>query len=56
MTEEIIKVVFDAGPIIHLDELNCLDLLCEFQKILLIRNNYAQNRKSVSPLMPIFLK
>jgi predicted nucleic acid-binding protein len=35
MTEEIIKVVFDAGPIIHLDELNCLDLLCEFQEILL---------------------
>ena len=35
MNEEIIKVVFDAGPIIHLDELNCLDVLCEFQKILL---------------------
>ena len=35
MTDKIIKVVFDAGPIIHLDELDCLDLLCEFQEILL---------------------
>lgn len=35
MTEKLKKVVFDAGPIIHLDELNCLDLLGEFQEILL---------------------
>lgn len=43
MNEEIIKVVFDAGPIIHLDELNCLDLLCEFQKILLAANTGQAN-------------
>lgn len=35
MTDKIIKVVFDAGPIIYLDELECLDLLYEFQEILL---------------------
>ena len=35
MSEKLKRVVFDAGPIIHLDELNCLDLLGEFQEILL---------------------
>ena len=35
MTEPPTKVVFDSGPIIHLDELNCLDLLGEFPEILL---------------------
>ncbi len=35
MTEKLKAVVFDAGPIIHLDELNCLYLLGEFQEILL---------------------
>ena len=29
------KVVCDAGPLIHLDELNCLDLLSDFREILL---------------------
>jgi predicted nucleic acid-binding protein len=28
------KVVCDAGPLIHLDELDCLDLLSDFQTIL----------------------
>ena len=28
-------IVCDAGPIIHLDEISCLDLLGEFRKILL---------------------
>lgn len=31
---ERIKVVCDAGPIIHLDEIECLDLLSDFQDIL----------------------
>jgi len=35
MNKSEIDGVFDAGPIIHLDELNCLDLLCDFQEILL---------------------
>ena len=35
MNKSEIKGVFDAGPIIHLDELNCLDLLCDFQEIIL---------------------
>lgn len=29
------KLVCDAGPIIHLDELSCLDLLADFQEIIL---------------------
>ena len=28
-------IVCDAGPIIHLDELNCLDLLSDFREIIL---------------------
>ena len=32
-TKSTIRVVCDAGPIIHLDELGCLDLLGDFQKI-----------------------
>jgi len=28
------KVVLDAGPIIHLDELDCLDLLLDFKELL----------------------
>jgi len=32
-TKSTIRVVCDAGPIIHLDELGCLDLLGDFQEI-----------------------
>lgn len=35
MIKAIFKVICDAGPIIHLDELNCLDLLADFQEIIL---------------------
>jgi len=35
MTEKAWSVVCDTGPIIHLDELGCLDLLSDFEKILL---------------------
>jgi len=28
------KVILDAGPIIHLDELDCLDLLLDFKELL----------------------
>ncbi len=31
----ILNAVFDTGPVIHLDELNCLDLLGDFREILL---------------------
>lgn len=34
-TDRTATAVFDAGPIIHLDELECLDLLSDFQKNLL---------------------
>ncbi|UCH96185.1 MAG: DNA-binding protein, partial [Candidatus Aminicenantes bacterium] len=42
MTEKLKKVVFDAGPIIHLDELNCVDLLGEFQEILLAESVWTE--------------
>jgi len=35
MTKPAVQVICDAGPIIHLDELNCLDLLNDFYQILL---------------------
>jgi len=35
MIESELKIVCDSGPIIHLDELNCLHLLKDFQEILI---------------------
>ncbi len=35
MTKIITKVVCDAGPVLHLDELNCLDLLADFEEVIL---------------------
>lgn len=35
MIESTSKVVCDSGPVIHLDELNCLHLLEDFQEILI---------------------
>ena len=29
------RVICDAGPVIHLDEINCLDLLNDFKEIML---------------------
>ena len=34
MSRSFRDVVCDAGPLIHLDELDCLDLLTDFQAIL----------------------
>jgi predicted nucleic acid-binding protein len=34
MNESPTKVVCDAGPLIHLDELDCIDLLSDFQTVL----------------------
>ena len=33
MTRSSLEVVCDAGPLIHLDELGCLDLLADFQAV-----------------------
>lgn len=47
MTNKTAKLVCDAGPIIHLDELNCLDLLRDFREILLadtVREEINQHR------------
>ena len=35
MSEPHTQVVCDAGPLIHLDELNCLDLLHDFNEVLI---------------------
>jgi predicted nucleic acid-binding protein len=35
MIEDATDIVCDTGPIIHLDELGCLDLLADFKEILL---------------------
>ena len=35
MTKSALKIVCDSGPIIHLDELNCLHLLEDFQEALI---------------------
>jgi predicted nucleic acid-binding protein len=35
MNEEARDIICDTGPIIHLDELGCLDLLADFKEILL---------------------
>ena len=35
MTKSSTKVVCDAGPFIHLDELNCLELLVDFEEVIL---------------------
>lgn len=34
MSESSVKVVCDAGPLIHLDELDCLPLLKDFDEVL----------------------
>jgi len=40
-----LRAVCDAGPIIHLDELNCLDLLIDFQEILLCDRVWKEVRR-----------
>lgn len=45
MIKLIPRVVCDAGPIIHLDELNCLDLLADFQEILVPSKVYEEAQR-----------
>jgi len=43
-----LNAVCDTGPLIHLDELGCLDLLNDFQEILIgptVRNELQRNRQ-----------
>ncbi len=40
-----LKAICDAGPIIHLDELNCLDLLNDFSKVILPKNVFEEVKK-----------
>ena len=51
MIDKAWSVVCDTGPIIHLDELGCLDLLSDFEKILLSQSvaEEIEKHRSVSP-------
>ena len=49
MTKSATKVICDAGPLIHLDELNCLDLLADFEEIivpLVVEKEMMEHRPS----------
>lgn len=54
MIKSTTKVVCDAGPVIHLDELNCLDLLTDFQEI--VRTLAEIPLKSTLYINPALLK
>ena len=48
MTRSPLRVICDAGPIIHLDELDCLDLLNDFKELILpatVIKEIKRNRK-----------
>lgn len=45
MIKSTFRVVCDAGPIIHLDELNYLDLLIDFQEILICDTVWKEVRR-----------
>jgi len=43
------KVICDAGPFIHLDELKCIDLLADFEEVILplvVEKEISQHRPS----------
>jgi len=49
VTKSSTKVICDAGPFIHLDELNCLDLLADFKEIivpLVVEKEISEHRPS----------
>jgi len=49
VTKSSTKVICDAGPFIHLDELNCLDLLADFEEIvvpLVVEKEISEHRPS----------
>jgi predicted nucleic acid-binding protein len=49
VTKSSSKVICDAGPFIHLDELNCLDLLADFKEIivpLVVEKEISEHRPS----------
>jgi predicted nucleic acid-binding protein len=49
VTKSSTKVICDAGPFIHLDELNCLDLLADFEEIIIpmvVEKEVSEHRPS----------
>ncbi len=52
-------VIVDAGPIIHLDELEALDVLLDFERVLITTTVMREIRKHRSPIpehLPIEVK
>ena len=50
MNKSSAKVICDAGPFIHLDELNCLDLLADFEEMivpLVVEKEISENEFSI---------
>lgn len=45
MTKSPLKIACDSGPIIHLEELNCLHLLADFKEILISNIVYKEIRR-----------
>jgi hypothetical protein len=44
-------VVCDAGPLIHLDELGCMDLLLDFSEVLWCQRRYGGKCGSIGPVL-----
>ena len=47
MSKLSIKAICDAGPIIHLDELDCLHLLSDFHEIILSQARSPEGKKLI---------
>jgi len=58
MIKSTLKIVCDSGPIIHLDELNCLYLLEDFNEVLIPDTVHKEikryrGKKGGGPFFPI---
>jgi hypothetical protein len=47
MIDAVTDIVCDTGPIIYLDEIGCLDLLCDFREILLPVSSLKKSKNIV---------
>jgi len=54
MSKSSMKSVCDAGPIIHLDELDCIHLLSDFQEIILSDTVWAKIKPNTKFLALVF--
>jgi len=59
VTDPVPEVVCDAGPLIHLDEVGCLDLLRDFSAVLVprtVRDEVALHRPAMFERSPITIQ